>query len=222
MKKILLSVEGQTEESFVKQLLQPLFGTECFLQPVVLTTSRSPQGKAYKGGVGTYAKIRDEVQRLCRDTSAVVITTMYDFYGLPKYFPSLHSVEANWTPLQKVQFLEGEFAKDISDIRFVPYLSLHEFEALLFSDVNQIVSFLKQRGASRKGLDKLKAIALPPEEIDDQYPPSKRIEDAFGGYQKVTDGILVAQKIGVGTMLARCPHFRQWVETLQQRCQSDD
>jgi hypothetical protein len=25
MKKILLSVEGQTEESFVKQLLQPLF-----------------------------------------------------------------------------------------------------------------------------------------------------------------------------------------------------
>jgi hypothetical protein len=82
MKKILLSVEGQTEESFVKQLLQPLFGTECFLQPVVLTTSRSPQGKAYKGGGGTYAKIRDEVQRLCRDTSAVVITTMYDFYGL--------------------------------------------------------------------------------------------------------------------------------------------
>lgn len=222
MKKILLSVEGQTEESFVKQLLQPLFGTECFLQPVVLTTSRSPQGKAYKGGVGTYAKIRDEVQRLCRDTSAVVITTMYDFYGLPKDFPGLHSVEANWTPLQKVQFLEGEFAKDISDIRFVPYLSLHEFEALLFSDGNQIVSFLKQRGASRKGLDKLKAIALPPEEIDDQCPPSKRIKDAFGGYQRVTDGILVAQKIGVGTMLARCPHFRQWVETLQQRCQSDD
>jgi hypothetical protein len=91
-----------------------------------------------------------------------------------------------------------------------------------FSDENQIVSFLKQRGASRKGLDKLKAIALPPEEIDDQCPPSKRIEDVFGGYQKVTDGILVAQKIGVGTMLARCPHFRQWVETLQQRCQSDD
>jgi hypothetical protein len=131
-------------------------------------------------------------------------------------------VGANWTLPQKVQFLEGEFAKDISDIRFVPYLSLHEFEALLFSDGNQIVSFLKQRGASRKGLDKLKAIALPPEEIDDQCPPSKRIKDAFGGYQKVTDGILVAQKISVDTMLERCPHFRQWVETLQQRCQSDD
>ena len=221
MKRILLSVEGQTEESFVRQLLQPLFGIECFLQPVILTTSRDPQGKAYKGGVSKYAKVRDEVLRLCRDPSAAVITTMYDLYRLPKDFPGLQSVKADWTPLQKVLFLEDEFAKDINDPRFVPYLSLHEFEALLFSDKDQLVGFLKQVGARIKGVSQLQEIGLPPEDIDDNYPPSKRIENAFGKYQKVTDGLLLAKKIGIDAMLAHCPHFRQWVETLQQRCHGE-
>lgn len=222
MKKIFLSVEGSTEERFVKELLRPLFDdAACSLQPVILTTSRDPQGKAYKGGVSKYAKIRDEVLRLCGNSSATVITTMYDLYGLPKDFPGIQSVKANWTPLQKVQFLETEFAKDINDARFVPYLSLHEFEALLFSDKDQLVSFLKQMGARSKGVSQLQEIGLSPEDIDDNYPPSKRIKNAFEKYQKVTDGLLLAKKIGVDAMLAHCPHFRQWVETLQQRCQGD-
>lgn len=150
-----------------------------------------------------------------------MITTMYDLYGLPQDFPGMQSVKANWTPLQKVRFLEEEFAKDINDARFVPYLSLHEFEALLFSDIQQLVSYLKQRGARGSEVSKLQKIVLPPEEIDDNHPPSKRIEGVFKEYQKITHGIVIAQNIGVDAMLARCPHFRQWVETLQQRCQGD-
>ncbi|BCW97024.1 MAG: DUF4276 family protein [Fimbriimonadales bacterium] len=218
MKKILLSVEGQTEEEFVLGVLRPHFEPECYLQPVVLKTSRSPHGQAHKGGVSTYSRIREDVRRLCHDTSAVVVSTMYDFYGLPKDFPGLQRIQPQWSSLQKVEFLESEFKQDIGDARFIPYLSLHEFEALLFSDREQLVSFLKQQGVRKGEVDTLKAVASPPEDIDSERPPSKRIQSVFAGYQKVLHGILIAQRIGIETMLQQCPHFRQWVDSLQRRC----
>jgi hypothetical protein len=228
MKKILISVEGPTEEQFIESILRPylesilqpyLLSDQCFLQPVILKTRREPSGKTYKGGVSSYDHIKKEVKFLLGDTSACIVTTMYDYYGLPNDFPGKKSLQPQWDAYQKVQHLEEKFQedKDINDPRFIAYLSLHEFEALLLSDIDQVIGYLKRKGARDLGsLSRIKNIL--PELVDDNNPPSHRIRGAYRGYGKLSDGILLAEQIGLHTMLEKCPHFKQWVDRLRQRC----
>jgi hypothetical protein len=218
MKKILISVEGPTEEQFISRILQPyLLSNQCFLQPVTLKTRRDPSGKTYKGGVSSYERIKEEVKRLLGDTSACIVTTMYDYYGLPDGFPGKESLQPQWDAYQKVQHLEKEFKKDINDSRFVAYLSLHEFEALILSDIDQVIRYLKSKGA--RDLGPLSSIRnISPELVDDNKSPSHRILNAYKGYGKSSDGFRLAEQIGLQTMLEKCPHFKQWVERLKQEC----
>ncbi|GBC94056.1 hypothetical protein HRbin15_02563 [bacterium HR15] len=218
MKKILISVEGQTEEQFVERVLQPLFPSEqCFLQPIVLTTRRDPSGRTYKGGIVSYARIHAEVKRLLGDTSADAVTTMYDYYGLPDDFPGKDTLKPSWSPYEKVRHLECAFAKDINDPRFIPYLSLHEFEALLLADIPQVIQYLKQTyGTVRTKL--LQHLSQSPEAVDENEPPSHRLQEACRSYSKLADGLLLAERIEIQTMRSRCPHFNDWVLQLQSKC----
>jgi hypothetical protein len=218
MKLIYSLVEGQTEERFVSDVLQAHFPQEqCYLQPIILKTRRTDSGQSYKGGVSTYTKIRSEVLNLLADTSACAVTTMLDYYGLPNDFPGKTQLNSNWNALQKVQYLENAFALDIGNPRFIPYLSLHEFEALLFSDLSTLIAYLKSLGtANLHTLQRLRN--KPPEEIDEKTPPSRCLRNACAGYKKTSDGISIAKRIGLPKMLEMCPHFAGWVNQLQHLC----
>jgi hypothetical protein len=219
MKRIYILVEGQTEEQFVSEVLQAEFPQEqCYLQPIILETRRTHSGQSYKGGVSTYTKIRSEVLKLLADTSACAVTTMLDYYGLPNNFPGKNQLNPNWNALQKVQHLENAFAQDIGDNpRFLPYLSLHEFEALLFSDLSTLIAYLKSLGAAN--LQALQRLRKPPEEIDENTPPSHRIRNACAGYKNTADGISIAKQIGLPAMLQQCKHFADWVNRLRNLCE---
>ena len=88
MSKVLILVEGQTEETFVRECIGPYFyGKGVYFVAKVLTTSTTRSGPDCKGGVTSYGKIKRDLPRLLRDSSAACVTTMIDFYGLPKDFP---------------------------------------------------------------------------------------------------------------------------------------
>ena len=55
-----------------------------------------------------------------------------------------------------------------------------------------------------------------PEELNDGQAtaPSKRILKQYTGYEKVDDGFLLAQEIGIEQMRKSCPHFNDWVTKL--------
>ena len=90
MKKVFVSVEGQTEETFVRDFLAPhLFTSDIFFQPVVLSTKRPAAGGKFKGGATGWSKIERELRLLLRDSSATAATTMFDLYGLPADVPGL-------------------------------------------------------------------------------------------------------------------------------------
>ncbi len=213
MTRLHVMVEGQTEETFVRDVLYDHFHRHgIFLNPILLRTST--QGK---GGVVTYGKVRWQVSRQCLSDETAKVTTMIALFRLPKDFPN-KQICSGAQLYQRVACLEEAFQNDIGCQNFIPYLSVHEFEALLFSDISQFrhsidaPQGLQQLAASTAGFQN-------PEYINDgpETAPSKRVETTLGGagYQKRLHGPLIAIDIGLERIRERCPHFDQWVTRLE-------
>lgn len=215
-RKALILVEGQTEESFVKNLLSNFMPEGLLLQPVVVATKRVKSGGKFKGGVPSYPKVKGDVLRLLGDSSAVMVTSMLDYYALPTSFPG-RATPSGATAEERVCFVENAWSTDTGNPRFRPYLSLHEFEALLFSNPNAIADgFAKPELGSQ--LSSIRASFVTPEEINDhsETAPSARLEALFPRYSKPFFGTLIARRIGLDTMVSQCPHFRRWVNFLRE------
>jgi hypothetical protein len=157
-------------------------------------------------------KIKRQVLSLLADTSAFAVTTMLDFYALPKDFPGSQTAPAGHC-YQKVAHLEQHLADDIADRRFIPYIQLHEFEALLFTSPESIARILRGNAAD---ITAIRGQFHSPEEIDDdpQTSPSHRIKSLFPAYQKTLHASLVIKEIGIPAITAICPHFQEWLRRL--------
>ncbi len=217
--QVSLLVEGQTEEAFVNQVLWPHLAPKgIFLTPTLATTKRaSGKGPAHMGGIVSYGKVKNDVKRLLGDRKALLVTTMIDFYGLKgKDFPGYITLPTTKSPQDQVAHLEREFKADIGHSKFVPYLALHEFEAMLFVDPGAIMQ--RFPGVSKKTKEELLNIRSKfktPEDIDHDKPPSVRIRALIPQYNKVSQGPLIAKAIGLDRMRAECQHFNEWLTRLE-------
>ena len=214
-------VEGQTEEAFVNQTLKPHLSRFSIGVSARVVTTRKERGTKYRGGLSTYFKAKRDITLWTKqDRNADVrFTTMFDLYGLPTDFPGYKSAAADADPYQRVLALEDAFRKEISDRRFIPYIQLHEFEALILSDPRQLDSQFDNRA---DGIAKLETMATQfpsPEHINDNAntAPSKRIIREIPEYEgsKVSAGPIVAEKIGLSTLRSKCAHFAEWLEKLE-------
>jgi len=135
IRKVLLLVEGLTEERFVKTVVGPaLEKCELLLVPTIIKTKVVPGAKPHKGGFVTYHQFIKQVQLLLRDSSALCVTTLLDYYGLPGDFPGWEEREETTPVRQSVQQVQAAMKRDVADTRYHPFLFRHEFEALLFVD----------------------------------------------------------------------------------------
>jgi hypothetical protein len=218
MMRVTVVVEGQTEESFVKDVLAPeLWPRQVFLTPIIIGVP------GQKGGRTNYARLKKDVMLTLKQDSGVYCSTMIDFYGLGSGFPGL-PVPANTQNLEKVRQIERAVKEDIvaerpdlrPDVRFLPYLQLHEFEGLLFSDPVAFASGIGEpRLASR--LQGIRNQFETPEDINDDpnTAPSKQVINAHPPYRKVLNGVQAARAVGIARMRQECPHFRNWLEQLE-------
>lgn len=214
-------VEGQTEEAFVNSVLADHLGwVNVFADVRCVETSR--QGaRIFRGGGRRYEKIKKDLTLWMKEDQQpeAFFTTMFDVYGLPGDFPGLESARQQMDLYQRVAFLESAFADNVAHRRFVPYLQLHEFEALLLSDPAKFATrFIEHT----KGIQDLIEECAPyssPELIDDgeTTAPSKRIIDKIADYggSKHSAGPLIARQIGLPTIRQKCPHFDSWLAKLE-------
>lgn len=151
-----------------------------------------------------------------KDSSAAIVTTMIDFYGLPNDFPGKATLPTG-NCYQKVEYLEGEFSKNISNPKFLPYFSIHELEALVFVEPAQIARAFPN-STKLSDLEKIKAAFNSPEEINDnpQTAPSKRLLTAFPEYQKALYTPLILLDIALDKIRQECPHFNAWVSSIEK------
>ena len=109
--------------------------------------------------------------------------------------------------------MEGHFQ---AAPRFLAYLMIHEFEALLFSApivLAQVMNYL----AAETHLQRIRASFATPEHINDDpiTKPSARVLGRFPGYQKVLHGPNTLSRIGLATVRRECAHFNEWVTKLE-------
>lgn len=217
MKRILLLVEGFTEERFVNEILQPYLDDKCLLVPVLIKTRRDDTGHAYKGGYVTYAQFKKQIQNLLQDSSAALVTMMMDYQALPSDFPGKETAQTLTSVKQSAKHIEQRVSEDIPDARFLPYFSCPQIEALLFADMTTLRAQLRAI-CPKLNINRLRKPPTDPEEMDMQHPPAQLLFEVCPDFVKLEHTISIAKAIGLEAILKRCTHFRQWVEKLSLVC----
>ena len=200
MIRLAISVEGPTEEKFVKDVLTDHLGPRGVAPYPVLVHPG--------GGNVSIKQLASEMIRLRPNHDAV--TSLVDFYGFrDKGDLSVEKLECR---------LIREIETRIPDARQVfPYVQKHEFEGLLFSDTAAFG--VTGRAAEREieALSNIRQKFKTPEDINDdpEDAPSKRIARAVRGYGKVLHGPMVAREAGLATIRAQCPRFDAWLTRME-------
>ena len=131
MKNLYIYCEGSTEESFINQVLYPyLLNTGIYAKPIICTTKRTKTEK-FKGGVNNYQKIRNELLILCKQHKNEILTTMFDYYGMPDNTPGIDDDSGNL--YDRISRIEKAVEEDINMPNLFFNLIVHEFEGLLFT-----------------------------------------------------------------------------------------
>jgi len=222
MPEIIAIVEGQTEQVFIRnQLAAHLAG-----RGVTIYSRLSGKARGH-GGVRKWETARRDVIRTLKEKRYV--TTMFDFYGLPFDWPGRQEAAGlSWE--QKGSCVENAILDDLAAVvghdfdrrQFIPYVQVHEFEALLFSDVGILAERVACLARCSVGqlsgkLEEICRDAGNPEAINDNYDtcPSRRIAGLVYGYRKLLHGPGVAKAIGLDVIRRQCKHFNEWLEKLE-------
>jgi hypothetical protein len=217
--RLYIVVEGQAEESFVRNVLADvLWASNVHPTPVLLGTP------GHKGGRTSYARVKRDVVLLLKQDRGAYCSTMVDLYGLGAGF-SGHPPPPQLSNVEKVRHVEQAVKQDICEeltddirayLRFIPYLQLHEYEAILFSDPQAFATGINHPnlwGNFQSIRDEFDS----PEDInnDPETAPSKRVLAVCPSYKKVIEGTQAAAAVGIPTMRDQCQHFREWIESLE-------
>jgi hypothetical protein len=210
VKRLLILVEGPTEERFVKLVVRDhMLSRSVIVVPRILLTKRIDSGPNFKGGVTNWNQIKRDLRNLLGDTNAAGITTLIDYYGLPKDVPGMSTRKGS--PMARVAHVEKAIADHFNDRRFRPFLMLHEFEAMLFTNIKK----WEHRFDDAAAIARLKndVAGLEPEDINEtpQSAPSKRILRRLKDYEKPLHGPDALKDIGLDAIRDACPHFAAWL-----------
>jgi hypothetical protein len=230
MARLFVHVEGETEEMFVNQILRPHL-TGIGYHNVSAKLLGNARARTHRGGIRKWPTVRDDILRHLKDDQNIFSTVMVDYYALPgngnDAWPGRDS-PPNLSAREKGNLVEQAILEDIAAkmsvnsavCRFVPFVMMHEFEALLFSNCE---AFARSIGMPQiqSQLDAIRNAFSSPEEINDspQTAPSKRVEALIPGYQKPLFGNVAAHAIGLEAIRGECENFANWLNRLERRVQ---
>lgn len=193
--RIGISVEGPTEERFVKAVLDPyLSGKGIYLTPISM------------GGDVSVDKAKSELQKMAN--SFDYVTTLYDFYGFK-----------NKTLDESKASLENRLENAVHvgvKPKLIPYIQMYEFEGILFSCPEAMERGLNESGVKEWCQGVLDAFNGDPEAINNSRDtaPSKRLE-IHTGYRKTTHGPNIALETGIEKIRESCTGFGEWLNKLE-------
>jgi hypothetical protein len=210
MKRLVFVVEGDTEIRLVEKLIMPYLHSKGITNTVNCVTITTNRKQHKKGGVPSYGKFKNEVERHLAQRD-VIVTSLVDYYKLPTDFP------AYTTDSHQIGRIEKAVSDDIQHPAFMPYIQRHEVEALMFC-VRDGFEFVIDDEAKIRQLDGIMKQYPNPEDINNSphTAPSKRLEKVFG-YDKANNAADILEMVGIESMLEKCPRFKAWIDSLVER-----
>ena len=210
MMRLAISVEGQTEEEFVKELIAK------HLQPSGLAATPVLLGK--RGGNVTFDRLATDMANLFWKFDFV--TSLVDFYG----FKDKGELTVDEVETEVLTRIASRVGQSWDRTKVVPYVQKHEFEGLLFSNVDCFRTVLRVKNDTLARLQGIRNKVETPEDIDDSphTAPSKRLIGLIPDYNKVLYGNLVASEIGLDGIRQECPRFSRWISRLESLAASPD
>ena len=146
MTRLLVLVEGDTEEAFVTDVLSVhLYNLGYTAVSAYMMGEKIP--RARRGGIVSWRIARREIVSLVLGDSELVVSTMVDYYGMPYDWPGRAGAAASGLgTAERAALIEDAMLEDVRSRmdrnfnvnRFVPYVMMHEFEAMLFSDCDRL------------------------------------------------------------------------------------
>jgi hypothetical protein len=217
MARIIIICEGQTEKEFCTKVLNPHFSNNgIYLQ--------SPLIKKTMGGIVKWSELRNQILLHLKTDPTAFVSTLIDYYGLYEKhgFPDWDNAEAEPNKSKRMDILENAIAGDIDDAfkhRFIPYIQLHEFEGLLFNDINVFYEQIPED--ELVGKEELKQTFQDydnPEMInnDKETSPSNRLRRIILGYNKIVYGNILAEAIGIEKLRQKSTRFNNWLTKFEQ------
>ncbi len=226
MARLLVHVEGETEESFVTQVLAAHLYEHGYTAVGARLLGNARQ-RQRRGGIRGWGEVRGDIRNHLKQDGECLVTTMVDYYGLPCSGPRAWPGRADAGRLpfpQKASTVENALLADVcrgmgedfNPGRFIPYVMMHEFEGLLFSDCSRFAGGIGHPDLA-PAFQAIRDDFASPEEVNDspQTAPSKRVESLLPGYEKPVMGTLAVLEIGLEAIRAQCPLFRTWLERLE-------
>jgi hypothetical protein len=218
--EIVAIVEGPTEQIFIRELVSPhLAEKNIFLTPIILTKP------GQKGGDVKFSRAKNDIERHLKQRSDTFLTLFIDYYGIKKGWPGRDIQPAERNALsahQKANRVNEAMMVDVCQLfgdcrparRFIPFIAMYEFEALLFSDSQILADKLH---VSKELIDGILSECREPENINDSpnTAPSKRLEALSKRFKKTTTGITIAKEIGLQKIRDKCPIFNEWLTKIE-------
>lgn len=215
MRRLVFIVEGRSEEQFINRILIPYLSKKEGLQGIPMHAQQlvTNRKKTVRGGNVSFGKFANDVRNAAR-SGDVLVTTMIDFFRLPSDFPGYTKDSKKVDAVELA--IRQALSPDIPPSVFLPYVQRHEFETLLFSNMDGFAAVVDDVKALAR-LENIEQAFVNPEDINGgvETAPSKRLGRIFD-YEKASDSFLILSKIPIDVIRAKCPRFNRWLEQLEE------
>lgn len=137
MKRLLIHVEGQTEETFVNEVLRDYLMRKGYNQVSARILGNARQ-RNKRGGIRSWPSVKKEIVNHLREDANCVATTMVDYYALPQEgagaWPGRTQLQSRSAGM-KAEAVESALLANIVEAignsfnpqRFIPFVVMHEF-----------------------------------------------------------------------------------------------
>ncbi len=216
-------VEGQSESGFFK----PFLAEHLALRGIDLHVPVIGKGRAKGGMLRSFVQVCAELGDFLADRRRPWVTTFFDFYGLPTgegrgwdFVPAAKAKGGVAAIEDRLRDGVREAAPQLAE-RFIPYVQLHELEALYFAESDTLASVLETPEVAEK-FAAMATAAGGCEQINDSptTAPSKRLQVMCPRYIKGRSSAAHAPRLGAKLSLAavrgQCPRFHAWLESLER------
>lgn len=217
-------VEGPSERVFINSVVAPMLGSQgIYINASVVGRSGN------KGGNIKFDRMFTDIRNYLKQQNNTLVTTMIDYFRLDSDWPGIAEISKREASGEKVELATKldilqiattkKLKEQLPDIehlekRFIPYIQMHEFEALLFSSPRVLASKI---GVPEKKLLSIISKYETPEHINTnpEYAPSKLIARLCTGhsYKKRSHGLIISEEIGLSLIRQKCTLFNNWLNS---------